>query len=60
MCFMSIWILWKNKYVQLISQKFIRKPNNSINDNRQRKRRLALSFSKKTIYIIKRNDIKTS
>ena len=52
----------KKKYAQLISQKLIRivKINNSINDSKQRKRRMTLSCSKKTVYIIKRNNIKTS
>ena len=55
-------ILKKKKYVQLIFQKLIQivKTNNSINKSKRRKRRMALSYSKKTIYIVKRNDIKTS
>ena len=50
----------KNKYAQLISQKLIQTvKNNSINDSKWQKRRMALSCSKKTIKIIKRNNIKT-
>ena len=51
----------ENKYVQVISQKVIgivKKKNNSINDSKRRKSRMALSCSKKTVYIIKRNNIK--
>ena len=58
-------ILNKKKYVQLISQKIIRtvkkkhKKTNSIRVSKRRKRRLALSCGKETIYIIKRNNNKT-
>ena len=42
-----------------ISQLGLWKPKNSLNDPKQRKRRLVLSCGKKTICIIKRNNIKT-
>ena len=47
--------------VQFIFQKLIAivKTNSSLNDPKQRKRRLALSCSKKTIRITKRNFFKT-
>ena len=53
--------LKKNKYVQLIYKKLIRiaKKKITINNSKQRNRRLALSSTKKTICIIKRNNFKT-
>ena len=53
--------LKENKYVQLIYKKLIRiaKKKITINNPKRRNRRLALSSSKKTICIIKRNNFKT-
>ena len=52
--------LTKHKYIQLVSQKLIQiMKNNPVNDSKQRKRTIALSYSKKSVYIIKRNNIKT-
>ena len=54
----------KRKYFQLISQPITqhvkKNKNNSINNSKHRKRRMALSSSKKMISFIKRNNMKTS
>ena len=54
--------LRKKKYFQLISQKLIRivKRNDFISDSKQRKKRMALFCKKKTVYIIKKNNIRKS
>ena len=61
-----IFIFYKSKQRRLVQLIFPKKKfkwwkaNNSISDSKWRKRSLALSCSKKGIYIIKRNKIKTS
>ena len=57
---LNILILNKNKYVQVMSKINLNcEKKNSIKDSKQRKRRLTLSCSKKTVCTTRRNNFKT-